>query len=459
MSKKKKEIHVPGLLEPWKAYYSKKRKRIFYFNMETKETTWEMPVVKSSLTESDLYPVLKQLNAKHQQGISGLLEKKDVSCQKSLDPWEADVRRMSNNCKHSLDIPSTSEPNEELMEVDEINMEEINCPEEPMEVDFVVGEVQAFRREHFLHPNPCTEDNAPFYDAAKYTEVYETTKNAGIMLIVFDTSCLLQDTALLPMCIQRAYCSLIPYTVLQELDGLKKATSDELRSKVVKTIAYLHDCIKRRCNYLFIENTFEASDSLEEFGCRNNDDIILKCAFVTTKKYEKEPIRVVFATNDKNLAVKAAAHNIITADRNELLHLLTTDSPNEKSQQFIIRNASQKVSLPDFSFVVDKPSSSIVGTMEVAATKKAMDRLLVPFECQSSSLSITSVPQKEEISSYNSTSSIAISDKIKDESRNFIRRKKKCHEASSSIEQRRNHQSRLAPYSIRKAREEVIKFG
>ncbi|KAM3722600.1 Transcriptional protein [Dirofilaria immitis] len=458
MSKKKKEIHVSGLLEPWKAYYSNRRKRIFYFNMETKQTTWEMPAVENPRTESDLST--KQLDTKYQQGTSDIQKKEDVSY-RNLVPMdfhgskEPDIKSTSNKLDdylHGLNVTSTSEPNEELMEVDETSMEEISCHEEPMEVDFVVGEVQAFRREHFLSPNRFASDKAQFSHAAKYTRLHETTENAGMVLIVFDTSCLLQDTTLLPMCIQRTYCSLIPYTVLQELDSLKKAKSGELRSKAMKTIAYLHDCVKRGCNYLFIENTFEASDGMEEFGCQNNDDIILKCAFINTRKYDNERIRVVFATNDKNLAVKAAAHNIVTADRNELLHLLTTNPTKDKNQPFTIRNTSQKVSPSDFSFVTtDKPSSSVVDTKEITAFNKVVDRLLAPpLEYDSSSLSFTLVPEKGKISSHNSTSSVAVSGKIKNEFRNSVCHKKESYGISSSVEQRGIHHPRPAPYSIRK---------
>ncbi|KAK6102870.1 PIN domain family protein [Brugia pahangi] len=410
MSRKKKEIHVLGLPEPWKAFYSDKRKRIFYFNTETKQSTWEISVVENPLSESDLST--KQPDIEYQQRTLNILGKGDVNSRGNLVP-ENVGKGVSNKIDyfHCSNIPNTGESNEELMEIDEISIEGINYHEEPMEIDFVVEEVQAFRREHFLHPNLFTKNNPQFFHTAKNMEVCETAKNAVVALIVFDTSCLLQDTTLLPMCTGKICCSLIPYTVLQELDGLKRAKCDELRSKAVKTVAYLHDCIKRGCNYLFIETTFEALNGMEEFGCQNNDDIILKCAFVTAKKYENESVRVVFATNDKNLAVKAAAHNIVTADRDELLHLLATDISKDKSQQFMMRDASQKISPSDFSFTLtDKPSSSTVKTAQITAAKKV----------------------------------------------NFICYKKASYEVS---EKRETHQSRPIPYSFRKAKKEDIGSG
>ncbi|VBB35088.1 unnamed protein product, partial [Acanthocheilonema viteae] len=190
---------------------------------------------------------------------------------------------------------------------------------------------------------------------------------------------------------------------------------------------------------------------MEEFGCQNNDDIILKCAFVTTRKYENESVRVVFATNDKNLAVKAAAHNIIT----ELLHLLTVDPLRSESQQLMIKN-NQKISPSDFSFnLVDKPSLSAVKTVQVDAMKKVVDRLPEPLGCHSSSPSFTLFLQKREISSYNSS----ISGVAKDESRTSVRIKKESCGMSGSIERRGVHQHRRIPYSLRKAGKESSGSG
>ncbi|EJW82540.1 hypothetical protein WUBG_06549, partial [Wuchereria bancrofti] len=458
MSRKKKEIHVPGLPEPWKAFYSDKRKRIFYFNTETKQSTWEISVVENPLRESDLST--EQPDAEYQQRTLNILGKGDVSSRGNLVPEKVDGKGMSNKLDYlyGSDIPSTSESNEELMEIDEISIEGkceafialgINYHEEPMEIDFVVEEVQAFRREHFLHPNLIMHS---FFILQKMREFVKQRKNADMILIVFDTSCLLQDTTLLPMCTRKVYCSLIPYTVLQELDGLKKAKCDELRSKAVKTVAYLHDCIKRGCNYLFIENTFEALNGMEEFGCQNNDDIILKCAFVTARKYENESVRVVFATNDKNLAIKAAAHNIVTADRDELLHLLATDLSKDKSQLLMMRDASQEISPSDFSFtLIDKPSSSTVQTVQITTPKKVVDCLPASLECNSSSPSFTFIPQKNSFSS--------LLEAGKNEFRNFICHKKATCEVSDLVEKRETHQPRLIPYSFRKTRKEDSASG
>ncbi|VDO37234.1 unnamed protein product [Brugia timori] len=218
MSRKKKEIHVLGLPEPWKAFYSDKRKRIFYFNTETKQSTWEISVVENPLSESDLST--KQPDIEYQQRTLNILGKGDVNSRGNLVP-ENVGKGVSNkiDCFHCSNIPNTSESNEELMEIDEISIEGINYHEEPMEIDFVVEEVQAFRREHFLHPNLFTKNNPQFFHTAKNMEVCETAKNADVALIVFDTSCLLQDTTLLPMCTGSMYYVMLKYYFDKEKRG------------------------------------------------------------------------------------------------------------------------------------------------------------------------------------------------------------------------------------------------
>lgn len=136
--------------------------------------------------------------------------------------------------------------------------------------------------------------------------------------------------------------------------------------------------------------------------------------------------------------------------------MLATNPPKGERQQLITRN-TQKITPADFSFtIVDKPSSSAVKTMQVAVPKKAVDRLRASPKCHSSSPSSTLIPQTRETSSYiGSVSSVAGG---KDESRNFIRRKKGSCGASSSAEHREVHQLRSVPYSNRKVEKEVGQF-
>ncbi|VDO36942.1 unnamed protein product [Brugia timori] len=132
----------------------------------------------------------------------------------------------------------------------------------------------------------------------------------------------------------------------------------------------------------------------------------------------------------------------------ELLHLLATDISKDKSQQFMMRDASQKISPSDFSFTLtdkDKPSSSTVKTTQITAARKVVGNLLAPLECHhSSSPSFTFIPQKNSFSSL-----LAAGEK---EFQNFMCYKKASYEVS---EKRETHQPRLIPYSFRKAKKEA----
>ncbi|MCP9265615.1 Metalloendopeptidase [Dirofilaria immitis] len=193
-------------------------------------------------------------------------------------------------------------------------------------------------------------------NAGNYIEDDGTNKNAGTALIVFDTSVLLRDAfyyhfvlkQLLANFIAELCHVLIPYTVLKELDGLKKTDHEKLRMKIIKTYGFLHEYSKRGCYYLHIENMFEASFGVREFGCQNNDDVILKCVLITTKRYRNEGVSVMFVTTDKSLAVKAMAHNIFTVDRNELFHLLITDSSRVMYEQLSAVNSVQRMSFYEY---------------------------------------------------------------------------------------------------------------
>uniref|UniRef100_A0A915PHK4 PIN domain-containing protein n=1 Tax=Setaria digitata TaxID=48799 RepID=A0A915PHK4_9BILA len=218
-----------------------------------------------------------------------------------------------------------------------------------LETELIVKEIRSFTQHNFWHPKLYHEDFTSLSNKGNHTKTNGPSKNPGMPLIVFDTSGLLQDTTLLPLCIEKLYHVLIPYTVLKELDGLKKTEYDKLRMKVVKTYGFLHDYSKSGCYYLHIENMFEASFGVKEFGCQNNDDIILKCVLFTTTKYTNERASVIFVTNDKSLTVKAVAHNIVTLNKNELLRLLTTAPQGSMNRPVAVGNLPQRMPFPKFS--------------------------------------------------------------------------------------------------------------
>ncbi|VDK76683.1 unnamed protein product [Litomosoides sigmodontis] len=186
-------------------------------------------------------------------------------------------------------------------------------------MDLVARDAQSCGQRNVLHSNPRHEG---IKNVRNYSRASREKINSDIMLIVFDTSGLLRDVTLLPLCIKRLCHVLIPYTVVRELEGLKKAELTKLKRKVAETNGFLNKYKENGCRYFHVENMREACFGVKEFGCENNDDVILKCAFTAAKKYKDERVFVVLVTNDKNLALKSIAHGVFTVDKRELLNVL-----------------------------------------------------------------------------------------------------------------------------------------
>ncbi|VDM10717.1 unnamed protein product [Wuchereria bancrofti] len=97
-----------------------------------------------------------------------------------------------------------------------------NTADEWIDMDLVMKEVRTFRTKNFWCPNLRFEYPTC---AQNHMEVGGIKNVSPMTVVVFDTSGLLRDTALLPLCIEKLYHVLIPYTVLKELDGLKRTVS------------------------------------------------------------------------------------------------------------------------------------------------------------------------------------------------------------------------------------------
>ncbi|EFO26668.2 hypothetical protein LOAG_01819 [Loa loa] len=225
-------------------------------------------------------------------------------------------------------------PNKQFIQIKNCGQEESIIDDEWIDVDLVIREVQTFRLQNFWRPDLYFEN--PAY-AGNHMEVSGIKKSAGMTMIVFDTSGL--------------YHVLIPYTVLKELDGLRRTEYEKLRTKVIRTLEILNEYSKGGCYYLHIENMFEASFGVREFGCQNNDDVILKCALLTTNRYRNVGVPVIFVTNDKSLAVKAVAHNIVTVDQTELIRLFVNNDTLEDKQPPSAGTSAQQIA-HDFSRIV-----------------------------------------------------------------------------------------------------------
>ncbi|VDM23478.1 unnamed protein product [Toxocara canis] len=118
------------------------------------------------------------------------------------------------------------------------------------------------------------------------------------LVVVFDTSVLLESPDVIMKCVDAANYVVIPYKVIEELDNMKK-----------------------QCN-----------DRLEGLRCFSNDDYVLKCALDHFTKYAHS-VEVVLATEDKNLSLKAAASHLETITTKELIGLIEISKGEIRQQR------------------------------------------------------------------------------------------------------------------------------
>uniref|UniRef100_A0A158R4Z0 WW domain-containing protein n=1 Tax=Syphacia muris TaxID=451379 RepID=A0A158R4Z0_9BILA len=308
-SKEKVSVDVPGLLKPWKAYKSSKHNgrflnqvvlfvsRIFYFNTATGESSWEMPTAfKIDGTPDGFAFVYTKKKKTKEEGT--------LFCHRNFRNSKKD------NCNCSV---TTS--NENLMEVDAPDGEcaLVSSTEEPMEVD-VVGEINAYRQENIAVASIFAR--SPLFALIKGHDVLSTVQRKAqgrsVTLIVVDTCILLQDVLVLKRGVLGGLCLLVPYIVLKELDGLKTKGTDQIRAAVRQVINFLWEFSLKYTERVFFQSFFECSQHqkyLKQFGCSNNDDMVMMSALMTKVKCKADDSKVFvcLATSDKNLALKCKA--------------------------------------------------------------------------------------------------------------------------------------------------------
>lgn len=182
------------------------------------------------------------------------------------------------------------------------------------------------------------------------------------VIIVVDTNYLLADLTLIADIINKAVDFnarlLVPYTVIQELDGLKNSTkkvsatsgaqktSVELGSIARRAIALLQEAFLNRNPGIIGQRK---GDNLLALGAKNkaeeaiiyskmsNDDLILECC-----KYAKAKMpsaKVILMSNDRNLCLKAMVESFQPVSRyhksaKNLLSELQSLSPEEAALNF-----------------------------------------------------------------------------------------------------------------------------
>lgn len=124
---------------------------------------------------------------------------------------------------------------------------------------------------------------------------------------VVDTNCLLRSTHLEELL--KFVVLVIPFVVIQELDGLKLSKDQDIALLARKAINFLYSNLQKK-NPNMRGQTLEEIEKSASFACRNNDDKILNCCIYYKNRVAKQKDNVVLLSYDKNLCVKASVNNI-----------------------------------------------------------------------------------------------------------------------------------------------------
>uniref|UniRef100_A0A0M3HYR1 PINc domain-containing protein n=1 Tax=Ascaris lumbricoides TaxID=6252 RepID=A0A0M3HYR1_ASCLU len=229
--------------------------------------------------------------------------------------------------------------------------------EEPMEVeeDDTVDRVGTSRkRRHLGRLNRST----PFKD--------------GSLVVVFDTSILLESPNIIKKSTDVEINVVIPYKVVEELDRFKNSESSCNQAHATAVVSIMHNLLTLHNEYFIFESSFESSSHLDGLRCRSNDDYILKCALTYLTRYA-HVVRVLLATEDKNLALKAAANRLKAVNAEQLDVLIDqkkrrncehsnehaiAESDKNKGEDSNVGESKDVEALPDFSFTIP-PSTSV----------------------------------------------------------------------------------------------------
>ena len=176
------------------------------------------------------------------------------------------------------------------------------------------------------------------------------------LILVIDTNVLVEDLNILKKLIIKSninnvqiYKIIIPWTVIQELDGLKLDRDKYLVKKVQNAIKFINEQLKLgdKSRIICLKKFIQDKDTKDILS--NNDDLIHRLClqfienpqkFLPTLNIDKQHLLISLITNDKNLQNKALVHRIDCYSLKELMQKYK--SPDETVQ---ISNSSVMANL------------------------------------------------------------------------------------------------------------------
>ncbi|CAP24011.2 Protein CBG02516 [Caenorhabditis briggsae] len=279
---------------PWQAWYHPEKDKAFYRNTETNQSIWEHP---STLIGKKPSP---QKPRKRQKVVSNV----------------ADDDRMVVTV-----IPKSKEDKLKIQEVDLPPPPKRKTTEDPEKEDIAPKRPKVSSASVEKLPRVYEASNS---ESKKITPTVPwSSKIRPLNLIpyrgcaIFDTCALLKDPNVLNASVENNILTVIPYIVLNELDGLKGSKNARLAaSDVSRTLRILQEANN---SYISVETSIEKQINIEEFlpDQMVNDDGILKCALrvksevlsIASSLKLNHP-SVYLVTNDNVLSNKAMAHGL-----------------------------------------------------------------------------------------------------------------------------------------------------
>ncbi|XP_065839549.1 transcriptional protein SWT1-like [Oscarella lobularis] len=162
-------------------------------------------------------------------------------------------------------------------------------------------------------------------------EKTQTNAKPSNLCIVLDTNVLLAHLNFIVELRDgtRADASLVvPWIVLQELDGLKR--NDHVGAQARKAIRFLRACADARHAHVLFQRPDEVPCGREAYEIQSNDDHILHCCI-----YFKgiQPDTILF-TNDSALGLKAIVYHISTFSKSTILKGLENLSRDQNDDDY-----------------------------------------------------------------------------------------------------------------------------
>uniref|UniRef100_A0A8R1DMA5 WW domain-containing protein n=1 Tax=Caenorhabditis japonica TaxID=281687 RepID=A0A8R1DMA5_CAEJA len=290
---KKLRLHddVEKVTAPWQAWYHQERKRKFYINTITKESSWDHP------------DTLKETKPKVASQPVTPLKKNEVSRK----------RKENQTVEEPMEIDKPQPPKRRHRE----DTEDI-APEKKLKSENSIHEtIPSISMPTQSTSQSCSATLAPVVPWSSKTHPYYRFPYKGVA--IFDTCSLLEDCTALDTAVEKQCLAVIPYAVLTELDGLKN-NPDTRPSAMFVTRRFKEI---RETNPFFIrmetssEKRIEAPNYIPDQSL--SDDAILKCALRTkaevlsiSDELGLNSRAIIFVTNDEPLTNKASAHDLIS---------------------------------------------------------------------------------------------------------------------------------------------------